>query len=706
MGSEIVSGADRDAMSAPVLDIRHLSVHFETADGPLRVLRDVSLSIAPQETFGLAGESGSGKTTLGFAIMRALPEAARLTGGEIRFEGASLLAKSPEELRGIRGRRIAMVYQDPRSALNPTMTVGRQIAEVLEIHENAAPRAARDRARELLDLVNIADPSAVARRYPHQLSGGMQQRVVIAMALACGPSLLVMDEPTTGLDVTTQAHILDLVADLKRRVHAAILYISHDLAVIAQISERVGILYAGELVETAPVAGLFRLPAHPYTIGLLRALPDLDGVHGLVPIAGSLPALTSIPTGCIFVPRCTFAEPACTESVPPTARVTADHDAKCLRWPAVLEAMRTPPARAASRTRPSSRAITMIAEDVTKHYGGGGAIARFLSLGVLPVQAVDDVSFEVRRDEVLALVGESGCGKSTLGRLVARLLRPTAGAVRFLERSTGAEVMDEAVVRPRVQIVFQHPDSSLNPVRRVGHAVRRPLALSGMKGDGRRRRFRELFRAVRLNESYARRLPRELSGGEKQRVAIARSLAMNPEFIVLDEPVSALDVSTQASIMRLLMEIRTPLHASYLLISHDLSLVRHVAHRVGVMYLGKLVEMGTVDEIFRPPSHPYTRALLSAIPRADPFAPRAGIRLEGAVPSAQRPPSGCRFHTRCPDKVGRICEEAEPPLLRAGENHWIACHIPLDTLRREPSLLAAAPAADGPRAEPHGETVP
>jgi peptide/nickel transport system ATP-binding protein len=515
-----------------------------------------------------------------------------------------------------------------------------------------------------------------------------------------------MDEPTTGLDVTTQARILDLVADLKRRVHAVILYISHDLAVIAQISDRVGILYAGELVETAPVASLFRQPAHPYTVGLLRALPDLDGVHGLVPIAGSLPALTSIPPGCIFAPRCTFAEAACTESVPSMAWVATDHDAKCLRWPAVLEATRAPVARAAARPRPSSRAVMLIAEDVSKQYGGAGAIARRLSLGALPVQAVDDVSFEVRRDEVLALVGESGCGKSTLGRLVARLLRPTAGAVRFLDRSSGAEVMDEAVVRRRAQIVFQHPDSSLNPVRRVGHAVRRPLALSGVTGDGRRRRLRELFRAVRLNDGYARRFPRELSGGEKQRVAIARSLAMNPEFIVLDEPVSALDVSTQASIMRLLMEIRAPLRASYLLISHDLSLVRHVAHRVGVMYLGKLVEMGTVDEIFRPPSHPYTRALLSAIPRPDPLAPRAGIRLQGAVPSAQHPPSGCRFHTRCPEKVGRICEEEEPPLLRAGESHWIACHIPLDALRRELPVLSAMTAADGPGAEPHGEPGP
>jgi peptide/nickel transport system ATP-binding protein len=682
--------------SGPVLDLRHLSVHFETPGGDLRVLRDVSLAIEPQETFGLAGESGSGKTTLGYAIMRALPGAARLTGGEIRFEGEDLLAKEHEELRRIRGRRIAMVYQDPRSALNPTMTVGQQIAEVVEIHERPTPRAARARARELLDLVSIADPQAVARRYPHQLSGGMQQRVVIAMALACGPSLLIMDEPTTGLDVTTQARILELVADLKQRVRASILYISHDLAVIAQVSDRVGVLYAGELVETAPAARLFHRPAHPYTAGLLGALPDLDGVHGLTPIEGSLPALTRVPPGCVFAPRCGFAEAACAAQVPPMARVGDGHHAKCLRWAVVLEAPRPSEVRDATHRRAQASAPMLVAERVSKHYGGAGRVARWLSLGEAPVRAVDDVSFEVGRDEVLALVGESGCGKSTLGRVVVRLLRPTAGAVRFFDRESGAEVADMAAFRRAAQIVFQHPDSSLNPMKRVGRTLGRPLALLGMPRARRRLRLRELLEAVRLDASYAHRLPRELSGGEKQRVAIARALAMSPAFIVLDEPVSALDVSTQASIIRMLMELRGPLGASYLLISHDLSLVRHVAHRVGVMYLGRLVELGTVDEIFRPPSHPYTRALLSAVPRPDPSASRAVIRLEGAVPSAQHPPPGCRFHTRCPSKVGRICEEVEPPLQRAGESHWIACHIPLETLRREPPVLPPTPSGKDP----------
>ena len=668
-----------------LLDVRGLSVHFETPDGPLHALRDVSLSIAPGETFGLAGESGSGKTTLGYAIVRALAPAARITAGEIRFEGDDILAKRPDELRRIRGRRIAMVYQDPTSALNPTMTVGRQVAEVLEIHEGASPRDARARAADFLALVNIPDAPAVSRRYPHELSGGMQQRVVIAMALAAGPSLLILDEPTTGLDVTTQARILELVADLKRRLGTAILYISHDLAVIAEVSDRVGVLYAGELVEVAPAPRLFARPAHPYTAGLLDALPDLDGVHGLVPIEGRIPPLTRVPAGCVFAPRCPLAEPACTETRPALAGVGDAHVARCLRSAVMLA---RPPRRDApaarvtvERTDPSDAPI-LRAEDVRKYYGGASALAMRLGLGAPPVRAVDGVSFDVREQEVLAIVGESGCGKTTLGRVVTRLLSPTSGRVRFFARGGAGEVVDEGAFRRAVQVVFQHPDSSLNPMKRIRASLARPLVRLGVSRGARRRRVRELLEAVRLDAGYADRLPRELSGGEKQRVAIARALAMSPRFILLDEPVSALDVSTQASVIRLLMDLRRSLGASYLLISHDLSLVRHVAQRVGVMYLGRLVEVGAVEEVFRPPSHPYTRALLSAVPRPDPSTRRVPIRLEGSVPSAQYPPSGCRFHTRCPDKVGRICEEQEPPLQQDGPTHWIACHIPLADLRR------------------------
>ena len=656
-------------MPSPLLEIRALSVQFESDAGPLRVLRDVSLDIAPGETCGLAGESGSGKTTLGYTIMRALAPTARVTDGAILFEGRDLLGAAEHELRGIRGRRIAMVYQDPRSALNPTMRIGAQIAEVLHIHARPSAGAAMRRAHELLELVNIADPMTVARRYPHELSGGMQQRAVIAMALAGGPSLLILDEPTTGLDVTTQARILELVADLKRRVGAAILYISHDLAVIAQVADRVGILYAGELVEVAPTAELFRQPVHPYTRGLLDALPDLDGVHGLKPIAGRIPKLTALPSGCVFAPRCEFVEPACTTATPPLDMVAPGRQARCVRWRAVIATPQQSVPAAIEPAAAGGDAPLLAFEHVSKRFGGGGAIARWLGMDSPSVRAVDDVSLEVRADEVVALVGESGCGKTTLGRLAVRLLRPTAGRVRFAApKATDA------------QIVFQHPDSSLNPMKRIASSLVRPLVLRGLRRRERGPRVRELLEAVRLDADYGRRRPGQLSGGEKQRVAIARAVAMAPKFVVLDEPVSALDVSTQASIVRLLAELRSSLGASYLLISHDLSLVRHVATRIGVMYLGRLVEIGTGADVFRGPSHPYTRALLSAVPRPDPGAPGRPIRLEGSVPSAQHPPSGCPFHTRCPQKIGRVCEDAEPAWQRASATHSIACHIPITEL--------------------------
>ena len=654
----------------PVLDIRALSVDFETDAGDLRVLRDVSLAITPGETFGLAGESGSGKTTLGFTILKALAPNARITGGAVLFDGHDLLGMSEDELRRVRGRRIAMVYQDPRSALNPTVRVGAQIAEVLEIHERMPARAARRRARELLELVNIADPAAVARRYPHELSGGMQQRAVIAMALAGRPSLLILDEPTTGLDVTTQARILELVADLKRRIGAAILYISHDLAVIAQVADRVGVLYAGELAEVAPTAELFAQPVHPYTRGLLDALPHLDGARGLVPIEGRIPRLTELPSGCVFAPRCGFAVAECTAARPALEPVGAGRYARCIRWQTVVATPRHSTATAIAREVGGTPAPLLTVEHVSKYFGGGSAIGRWLGVGAGPVRAVDDVTFDVRAHEVVALVGESGCGKTTLGRLAVRLLRPTSGRVHFAAKPTEA------------QIVFQHPDSSLNPMKRIGPSLARPLVLRGLRRGERRRRVRELLESVRLDPDYGARWPAALSGGEKQRVAIARALAMAPKFLVLDEPVSALDVSTQASIMRLLAELRRRLSASYLLISHDLSLVRHVASRVGVMYLGRLVEIGSVEEIFRAPSHPYTAALLSAVPRPDPAAPARPIRLEGSVPSAQRPPTGCRFHTRCPQKIGRVCEEVEPPWQHASGTHSIACHIPIAELAR------------------------
>ena len=409
-----------------VLEIRRLSVHFETRQGPLRALRDVSLTIGPGETLGLAGESGSGKSTLGYAVMCALAPEARIASGQILLEGADLLTTPPRELRRLRGRRMAMVYQDPKSALNPTMTVGRQIAEVLEIHQGATGSAARARAGALLELVGISDPLAVARRYPHQLSGGMQQRAVIAMALAGDPSLLIMDEPTTGLDVTTQALILELVAALKRRVRAAILYISHDLAVVAQVSDRVGILYAGELVETAPAERLFARPAHPYTAGLLAALPDLDGVHGLRPIEGRIPPLTRIPPGCTFAPRCDFVEPECTRSAIALAPVAPDHLVRCRRWPVVVAAPRHREALGRRAAGAAATASVVIAENATRYFGGAGPLARKLSLGSPPGAR--------RRRRVLRCAARRGAGPGRRERLRQEHAGPVAGAAPAAHR--------------------------------------------------------------------------------------------------------------------------------------------------------------------------------------------------------------------------------------------------------------------------------
>ena len=662
---------------------------FATPRDEIRALRDVSFDIAAGEVFGVAGESGSGKSTLAYAIMRDLAPNARVVGGAIRFAGEDLLRLAPDALRSIRGRRIAMVYQDPKSALNPSMRAGQQIAEVLEIHALASRAGAAARALELLALVNIPDPPAVARAYPHQLSGGMQQRLVIAMALAGDPGLLIMDEPTTGLDVSTQARILELVAGLRHDVGAAILYISHDLAVIAQVSDRVGILYAGELVEVAPARQLFRRPAHPYARGLLDALPDIDLTRAFRPIRGRLPDLSRLPDGCVFAPRCDFVEDACTRGQPAMATVGPAHVARCLRWDTVIATPPTPRAGPGAPPLPEIAAPVARVESLTKHYEEPGVLARWLGLARPPVHAIDDVTFDVRGGEVLALVGESGCGKTTLGRLLLRLLPPTSGALSIRRRQSGTEIKDDAEFRRVVRIVFQNPDSSLNPTKRVAAILERPLAIQGVPRPARLARVRELLEAVRLDVGYLQRLPRELSGGEKQRVAIARAFATGPELVVLDEPLSALDVSSQASMVDLLTELRNRLDATYVFISHDLSLVRHLADRIGVMYLGRLVELGTVDEIFRPPYHPYTRALLSSIPVPDPAAPASTVRLEGAVPSARRPPSGCRFHTRCASKIGRICEEVEPLLQRVDGTHWLACHIPVEDLRRERPIRPA-----------------
>jgi len=665
-----------------VLDIDNLSVVFSTPRGPLAALRNVSLAIHEGEAFGLVGESGSGKSTLSLAVMRYLADNGRVTSGRMAFLGRDLLALDDEALRRLRGNRISLVYQDPMTALNPALTIARQVGEVFEQHRDMSRNEARRASVAMLDKVHLPDPEDVALRYPHQLSGGQQQRVVIAMALACDPDLLIMDEPTTGLDVTTEARILDLVQELKRSFRSAILYITHNLGVVAKIADRVGVIYAGELLEEGPTQSVFTRPRHPYTEGLMACIPRIDEMRGrsaLRPIGGSFPDLTELPSGCVFHPRCRYRRDTCESTEVRLVAVAPDQRSSCLfSNELALGASAGEPEpcdeQRNGRPRASSNGVLLSLERISKYYGGPGLLGRIAGRQVDQVKAVDGVSVDIPAGEAFGLVGESGCGKSTVGRTLLKLHSLTGGRISFDGRDVSAlSRREERDYRRQVQIIFQNPDSSLNPRKRISEILERPLKLYGIEPNDPRRRALELLELVQLDSWYADSYPHELSGGQKQRVGIARAFAAEPRFVVCDEPVSALDVSVQASILNLLLDLQRRFRTSYLFISHDLSVVRYVCHRVAVMYLGKLCEVGTVDEIFTPPFHPYTEALLSAVPRLS-FAEQPVIRLEGPVPSAKSPPSGCRFHTRCPRFIGDICINHEPKPVRLSASHTIACH--------------------------------
>lgn len=678
------------SVAAPVsavLSVDGLSVTYHTRDGGVRAVRDVSFVIRAGETFGLVGESGSGKSTIALAVMSYLGLNGHATGA-IRLRDRDLLACSPAELRNLRGSRVAMVYQDPMSSLNPAIPIGDQIGEPLRIHHGLSRAKSFARAVEMMRSMHIPDPEVNAHRYAHQLSGGMQQRAVIAMALMNNPELLILDEPTTGLDVTTEATILDLIAELRQVYGAAILFISHDLAVIAQVSDRVGVLYAGELVEVASTHTLFERPRHPYTLALLSTVPKLTAgdVGGrLSPIPGRLPDLRHVPQGCIFAPRCRFVHMDCYEAQP--ALLATDQPgqhAACYFW----ESLPSPGQIAlagAPRTRVVDGHETLGAHEVKVHFGERTLWDTIARQSAAPVRAVDGLSLTLRRGETVGLVGESGSGKTTFGKALVRLYEPTSGTITFggMPVVTGTSRTDRQF-RKRVQFIFQNPDSALNPRKRVGDCIARPLRLYGLVPEEQiAARVAELLELVQLRPEYADRLPHELSGGEKQRVGIARAFAAEPEVVIADEPLSALDVSVQAAILNLLIDLQEQFGTTYLFISHDLNTVRTFCDRVVVMYLGNAYELGDVGEVFAPPSHPYTEALLSAIPTANPRISRERIRLSGPVPSPRRPPTGCKFHTRCPRKWGEICEREMPPAQQVAPGHVIYCHRPLDTLMHE-----------------------
>ncbi len=658
------------AADAALLEVDGLSVAYRTGRSWLQALDDVSLSIPQGSVLGLVGESGSGKSTVVLALLGLLGPA-RVTARRLAFEGQDLLTRAPL----LRGRRLGVVFQDTTSALNPALTIEHQVMEPMTVHLKLDAAEARARATALLDEMGIPRPAETMRCYPHQLSGGMKQRVVIATALATEPDLLLLDEPTTALDVTIEAQILTLLDGLRQKRGLSMLLVSHNLGIIDRLCDQVAVLYAGRMVETGRASRVLNRPHHPYTRGLLEALPRLDRprVAALTAIPGGLPDLTAPDPGCNFRPRCAFAAPGC--EAPQALRGEQDDRVRCWRATEIAAGpagVAGTGATSATKAHGRGTAPIIEARGLSVRFGGPGWFGR----GTGGVLAVDDLSLVVRTGEIVGLVGESGCGKSTLGRLLLRLVPSRTGALQF----DGAAVPARPgpAFRRRAQIVFQNPDSSLNPRQTLGRILRRPLRWFGLARGTEAAEVARLLALVRLPAAYADRYPHQLSGGEKQRVGIARALASRPDFIVCDEAVSALDVSVQAAVLNLLRELRDALGVAYLFISHDIGVIAHVADRVAVMYRGSLMEEGPVDDVLRPPYHPYTELLLGSVPVI-------GQKPEGLAAAGPHHAAGpgCKFAGRCRHQPGPVCDEVPPPWQASGE-HRIRCHIPLETLAAMP----------------------
>jgi peptide/nickel transport system ATP-binding protein len=681
-------------IKTPVLKVQDLAISYETRKADVPAVRSVSFEIQRGEAYSIVGESGCGKSTVAFGIVNFLGRNGRIVNGEILFQGQNLVGRSQEELRRIRGDQIAMVYQDPMQALNPSMRLGDQMAEVLIVHRNMPPKEAQDKCVAMLKRVYMPDPENVMRRYPHQISGGQQQRVVIAMALLNGPALLIMDEPTTALDVTVEAAVLDLIADLQRDFDTAIMYISHNLGVVARVSTKVGVMYAGEMVERASVESVYLRPYHPYTQGLMRCVPRLGmdkRSSYLYPIRGRVPAPVNLPPGCVFEPRCDYAREECRLRKPELRLVDGGHWARCHFAEEIAGQSWTPPqdllAKLEDQADQAPRREQILRVEHAKTYYKAPS-KKLIGGESQWVKAVDDVSLDVQEGETLGIVGESGCGKSTLVKTIIGMEAPTGGEFEFMGLDISGPVAkrDLSIIQ-ELQMVFQNPDSTLNPSFTVGMQIGRPLLrFKTVPKSQVRDEVIRLLGMMKLGARYYDRLPRQLSGGEKQRVGIARAIAGRPELVLCDEPVSALDVSVQAAVLNLLMEIQHEMGTTMIFIAHDLSIVRFFCDKIAVMYLGQIAEYGPAEVIYSPPYHPYTEALLSAVPIPDPSVAQKHIRLSGNVPSALNPPAGCRFHTRCPRRAemlpdgGKICEVEVPPWRHVDDEHRILCHIPLERL--------------------------
>ena len=666
----------------PLLEVEDLHVRFETSRGIVRAVEGISYSVNRGEVVAIVGESGCGKSVSALTIMRLLAKSGRVTGGRILLEGRNLLDLSDEEMRAVRGHEISMIFQEPMTSLNPVMQIGAQIMEPLLIHLKMSEGEARARALELMQQVGITDGERRLAQYPHQLSGGMRQRVMIAIGLACKPKLIIADEPTTALDVTIQAQILELMKNLSRELGIALIIITHNLGIVARYADRVNVMYAANVIEKGTADDIFLKPAHPYTNGLMRSVPRLDEPRGtkLQTIEGLPPDLRMPPQGCRFAPRCPHRLEKCSQPIS-LIDLGDGHEARCHRVDEIFGGslkVEFPSGGAAHSQAEIGTKPILEVSGLKKYFGVKAAGAGFFSNEMATVRAVDDVSFSIAKGETLGLVGESGCGKTTVGRVVLRLDEASGGSIKFdgvdFTHHAGREMRD---LRRKIQVIFQDPYSSLNPRMTIGEIIAEPLKVYGIVPEKKARNDRvgELLSQVGLFPYMAERYPHELSGGQRQRVGIARALALEPSLIVCDEPVSALDVSIQGQVINLLENLQARFGLTYLFIAHDLAVVRHISDRVAVMYLGKIMELADRDEIYAQPLHPYTRALLDAAPIPDPRIERARAprALRGEIPSPLTPPSGCVFHTRCPIALD-LCKQDIPPPRELKQGHIVACH--------------------------------